>query len=130
MGGILMVLVAKPMAAVDFTAPIYHVAKNAAVLRRSHASMNGFVAFERALHEGQKMPIKFVGDGPFYLQTIEHGAASALADTIQLTLHAHVEGRGDGLVQIETQMTPDRAECLANALIQAIKKTASDRLLN
>ena len=68
------------------------------------------------------MPIKFVGDGPFYLQTIEHGAASALADTIQLTLHAHVEGRGDGLVQIETQMTPDGRNVWQTLCCRQLKK--------
>lgn len=63
--------------------------------------------------------VKFEGRGPFYLRTVEHARASVLANTIQLTLFALVEGQGQTLVQIETQMTPGAAEELANTLLRA-----------
>jgi hypothetical protein len=68
--------------------------------------------------------VKFEGRGPFYLRTVEHARASVLANTIQLTLFALVEGQGQALVQIETQMTPGAAEELANTLLRAARETA------
>jgi hypothetical protein len=63
--------------------------------------------------------LKFEGDGPFYLRAIESAKASVLAETVQLTLYAQIEDRGQGLVQIETQMTPRAAQELANHLLRA-----------
>ena len=67
--------------------------------------------------------VKFEGRGPFYLRTVEHATASVLANTIQLTLFALVEGQGQTLVQIETQMTLGAAEELANTLLRATYET-------
>ena len=66
--------------------------------------------------------VKLEGSGPFYLRTVEHAHATALCNTIQLTLFALVEGKGQTLVQIETQMTPGAAEELANALLRATSR--------
>jgi hypothetical protein len=49
-----------------------------------------------------------------------------LADTIQLTLYAMVEGQGQTLVQIETQMTSVAAEELALTLSRALDETGRD----
>ena len=65
--------------------------------------------------------VKFEGAGPYYLRAVDHATASALGNTIQLTLYASVEERGQSPVQIETQMTPRAAELLANTLLQAAK---------
>lgn len=70
--------------------------------------------------------IKFEGKGPFYLREVEHATASVLENTIQLTLYAMVEGKEQQLVQIETQMTPEVAEELANALRRAAKEVAQE----
>jgi putative intracellular protease/amidase len=70
--------------------------------------------------------VKFEGKGPFYLRTVEHATASVLANTIQVTLFALVDGKGQTLVQIETQMTPGAAEELANALLRAADKAAPE----
>ena len=67
--------------------------------------------------------VKFEGAGPFYLRAVEHARASLLNNTIQLTLFALVEERGQSPVQIETQMTPGAAEELANTLLWAANKT-------
>jgi len=70
--------------------------------------------------------VKFKGRGPFYLRAVEHAKASALENTVQVTLFARVEERGQSLVQIETQMTPSVAEELANTLLRAANKTAEE----
>jgi hypothetical protein len=70
--------------------------------------------------------VKFEGSGPFYLRTVEHAIASVLENTIQLTLYALVEERGQTLVQIETQMTSGAAEELANTLLRAVNETARE----
>jgi hypothetical protein len=67
--------------------------------------------------------VKFEGNGPVYLRTIKHAKASVLADTIQLTLFALVEGQGQDLVQIETQMTPGAALELAHTLLCATNES-------
>jgi hypothetical protein len=67
--------------------------------------------------------VKFEGKGPFYLRTVAHAKACALADTIQLTLYAMVEGQGQTLVQIETQMTSVAAEELAITLSRALDES-------
>jgi hypothetical protein len=67
--------------------------------------------------------VKFKGRGPFYLRAVERAHASALENTVQVTLFARVEERGQSLVQIETQMTPSAAEDLANTLLRAANKT-------
>lgn len=77
-------------------------------------------------HRKQKMQVssvKFEGIGPFYLRAVEHAKASVLENTIQVTLFARTEEQGDSLVQIETQMTPDTAQELANMLLHAANKT-------
>lgn len=73
-------------------------------------------AHKHALASG----LRFEGEGPFYLRTIEHAKASALDDTIQLTLYA-IADTNRGLVQIETQMTFGAAEELASTLNLAIR---------
>ena len=70
--------------------------------------------------------VKFEGLGPFYLRAVEHAKASVLENTIQLTLFARTEDQKNSLVQIETQMTPDAAEELANMLLYATGKTERD----
>lgn len=70
--------------------------------------------------------VKFEGIGAFYLRAVEHARASALENTIQLTLFARIEERGQSLVQIETQMTPGAAEDLANTLLRAASETARE----
>ncbi len=70
--------------------------------------------------------VKFEGEGPFYLRAVEHATASALANTIQLTLYALVEGQETGFVQIETQMTLGAAEELASTLFHALDETARE----
>jgi hypothetical protein len=76
--------------------------------------------------------VKFEGTGPYYLRSVNHAKASVLANTIQLTLFALVEERGQTLIQIETQMTSDAAEELANTLLRAIAAldSATDRLVH
>jgi hypothetical protein len=66
--------------------------------------------------------MKFEGLGPFYLRAVEHAKASVLENTIQLTLFARIEDQKNSLVQIETQMTPNAAEDLANMLLHATSK--------
>lgn len=66
--------------------------------------------------------VKFEGSGPFYLRAVEHAKASVLENTIQLTLFARIEDQKNSLVQIETQMTPNAAEHLANMLLHATSK--------
>jgi len=70
--------------------------------------------------------VKFKGRGPFYLRAVERAQASALENTVQVTLFARVEERGQSLVQIETQMTPSAAEELANTLLRAANKTTEE----
>ena len=72
--------------------------------------------------------VKLEGSAPFYLRTVEHATARTLANTIQLTLYAQVEGQEPALVQIETQMTPCAAEELASTLYRALAETAPDAL--
>jgi hypothetical protein len=69
--------------------------------------------------------VTFQGKGPFYLRTVEHATARILDNTIQLTLYALVEERGQTLVQIETQMTSGAAGELANTLIHALNQATS-----
>jgi hypothetical protein len=66
--------------------------------------------------------LNFEGEGPFYLRAIETATASVLDETVQLTLYAQIENRGQGLVQIETQMTPHAAQELANYLLRAVDR--------
>ena len=70
--------------------------------------------------------LTFSGKGPFYLLKIEHARANALDDTIQLTLFAQVDGQGQELVRIETQMALRAAELLANTLHHAINHAARE----
>lgn len=63
--------------------------------------------------------VEFEGDGPFYLRAVEGGKASILAETIQLTLYAKIDGREQKVVQIETQMSPPAAIAFANQLLKA-----------
>ncbi len=63
--------------------------------------------------------VKFEGTGPFYLRAVEHADASALGNTIQLTLYALVDGLGHTPVKIETQMTSRAAERLGDNLLRA-----------
>lgn len=70
--------------------------------------------------------LQFNGKGPFYLRTVEHAKASALDNTIQLTLYALVEGQGQALVQIETQMAWQAAEVLASTLDRALDDVGRD----
>jgi len=68
----------------------------------------------------------FSGKGPFYLLKIEHARANALDNTIQLTLFVQVDGQGQELVQIETQMALRAAELLASTLDHAINHAARE----
>ena len=70
--------------------------------------------------------VKFEGSGPFYLCRVEHARASVLANTIQLTLFALVDGQDQTLVQIETQITSSVAEELANTLLRATAENARE----
>lgn len=64
------------------------------------------------------------GRGPYYLRALEHATASALDETIQLTLYASVDDPEEKLVKIETQMRFDAAEDLAKALWKAAAETS------
>lgn len=66
--------------------------------------------------------VKFQGSGPFYIRTVEHAIATALANTVQLTLYAAVEEENPTLIQIETQMTPCAAQELASTLNRALSE--------
>jgi hypothetical protein len=68
--------------------------------------------------------LRFDGKGPYYLRAVEHATASALDETIQLTLYASVNDAEEKLVKIETQMTFDAAEDLAKALRKAAGETS------
>ena len=68
--------------------------------------------------------VTFEGNGPFYLRTAERATATALANTVQLTLYATTEGQK--LVRIETQMTFDAAAGLASTLGRALDEAAAD----
>jgi hypothetical protein len=70
--------------------------------------------------------IKFEGEGPFYLRMIEHVRASALENTVQITLFAQVEEKGRLRVQIETQMSPNVAVELANTLLRVANESARE----
>ena len=70
--------------------------------------------------------VTFKGNGPFYLRTVERATATALANTVQLTLYATTEGEGPALVRIETQMTFDAAAGLASTLGRALDQAAAD----
>jgi hypothetical protein len=73
-----------------------------------------------------KGSVTFEGNGPFYLRTVERASATALANTVQLTLYATAEGEGQKLVRIETQMTFGAAAGLASTLGRALDQAASD----
>jgi hypothetical protein len=66
--------------------------------------------------------VKFEGTGPYYLRAVDHATASVLGNTVQLTLYALVDERGQTLVQIETQMTSHAAEEFAKTLLHAAAK--------
>lgn len=66
--------------------------------------------------------LKFEGLGPFYLRAVRSADASALENTIQLTLYAQVDEHAQSLVQIETQMTPDAAQIFADMLLRAAER--------
>jgi hypothetical protein len=70
--------------------------------------------------------LRFDGRGPYYLRAVEHATASALDETIQLTLYASVDDTEEKLVKIETQMTFDAAEDLAKALWKAAGETSNN----
>ena len=70
--------------------------------------------------------VKFEGNGPFYIRSVKYTRASVLADTVQLSLFAAVEGVDQILVQIETQMTLDAAEELANTLSRALESASEE----
>jgi hypothetical protein len=73
--------------------------------------------------------VTFEGNGPFYLRSVERATATALANTVQLTLYATTEGEGQKLVRIETQMTFDAAAGLASTLGRALDEAASNQLV-
>jgi hypothetical protein len=70
--------------------------------------------------------VKFEGKGPFYIRTVEHATANALADTIQLTLYVLADEQEPTLVRIETQMTSGAAEELAITLTRALDETVQE----
>lgn len=70
--------------------------------------------------------LRFDGRGPYYLRAVEHATASALDETIQLTLYASVDDAEEKLVKIETQMRFDAAENLAKALWKAAAETSDN----
>lgn len=70
--------------------------------------------------------LRFDGRGPYYLRAVEHATASALDETIQLTLYASVDNAEEKLVKIETQMRFDAAEDLAKALWKAAAETSDN----
>jgi hypothetical protein len=70
--------------------------------------------------------VTFEGNGPFYLRTVERATATALANTVQLTLYATTDGEERRLVRIETQMTFAAAAGLASTLNRALAQAAAD----
>lgn len=70
--------------------------------------------------------VTFQGTGPFYVRTVERATAKILDNTIQLTLYALVEERGQTLIQIETQMTAGAAVELATTIIHALQASGGE----
>jgi hypothetical protein len=65
-------------------------------------------------------PVKFEGEPPFALPTVQRGRASAIDDTVEMTLFVNVPGQGDGPVPIRAQMIVDVAQALSRQLTLAM----------
>jgi hypothetical protein len=67
-------------------------------------------------------PVKFEGEPPFALPTVQRGRASAVDDTVEMTLFVLAPGQGDKPVPVRAQMIVDVAESLSRQLTVALNQ--------
>ena len=67
-------------------------------------------------------PVKFEGEPPFALPTVQRGRASAVDDTVEMTLFVLVPGQGNEPVPVQAQMIVDVAVSLSRQLTVALNQ--------